>query len=126
MAYHQRQPNHTYGSHGDSLVGSASTGAEASGYNASGNAPGRKSGERRRRKSSTYAMNIDPPNEYQSAYDNNGQQSISTYQSQVSGRSNDYYAYATTTAQMVDPWAFNHANLLANLSQLPPDLLPSL
>ncbi|KAJ1809013.1 hypothetical protein LPJ77_001955 [Coemansia sp. RSA 2523] len=120
------QPNHTYGSHGDSLVGSASTGAEASGYNASGNAPGRKSGERRRRKSSTYAMNIDPPNEYQSAYDNNGQQSISTYQSQVSGRSNDYYAYATTTAQMVDPWAFNHANLLANLSQLPPDLLPSL
>ncbi|KAJ2755587.1 hypothetical protein IWQ56_006400, partial [Coemansia nantahalensis] len=38
----------------------------------------------------------------------------------------DYYSYATTTAQMVDPWAFNHASLLANLSQLPPDLLPSL
>ncbi|KAJ2697440.1 hypothetical protein H4R19_005664, partial [Coemansia spiralis] len=38
----------------------------------------------------------------------------------------DYYTYATTTAQMVDPWAFNHASLLATLSQLPPDLLPSL
>ncbi|KAJ2519549.1 hypothetical protein GGI11_002541, partial [Coemansia sp. RSA 2049] len=38
----------------------------------------------------------------------------------------DYYPYATTTVQMVDPWAFNHANILANLSQLPPDLLPSL
>ncbi|KAJ2817297.1 hypothetical protein IWW50_006218, partial [Coemansia erecta] len=76
-------------------------------------------------------MNIDTPNEYQPASPyGSAQQSISTFQQQqqphVSGRGSDYYAYSTTTAQMVDPWAFNHANLLANLSQLPPDLLPTL
>ncbi|KAJ2028055.1 hypothetical protein H4S03_007992 [Coemansia sp. S3946] len=38
----------------------------------------------------------------------------------------DYHSYSTTTAQMIDPWSFNHAHLLSHLSQLPPDLFPSL
>ncbi|PIA15037.1 hypothetical protein COEREDRAFT_82252 [Coemansia reversa NRRL 1564] len=45
---------------------------------------------------------------------------------QTPTQENGYYSYATTTAHIVDPWSFNHATLLANLSQLPPDLLSSL
>ncbi|KAJ1906241.1 hypothetical protein LPJ81_001455 [Coemansia sp. IMI 209127] len=83
------------------------------------------SGGRTRRKSSV-TMNVDTPpsiERQQQTYQNLGTFQNSQQHAQVQG---DYYPYATTTVQMVDPWAFNHANLLANLSQLPPELLPSI
>ncbi|KAJ2771597.1 hypothetical protein GGI18_005013, partial [Coemansia linderi] len=93
----------------------------------SGAAPGSgdrtfaRSGERRDRRSSDYAMNVDAT----------GVADLSMYaqpsqQQPLVPMQSDYHSYATTTAQMIDPWSFNHANLLSHLSQLPPDLLPSL
>ncbi|KAJ2841047.1 hypothetical protein GGI22_008076, partial [Coemansia erecta] len=82
-------------------------------------------GGRTRRKSSV-TMNVDTPpskERQQQTYQDLGTFQNSQQYPQVQG---DYYPYATTTVQMVDPWAFNHANLLANLSQLPPELLPSI
>ncbi|KAJ1670143.1 hypothetical protein GGF38_001726, partial [Coemansia sp. RSA 25] len=79
-----------------------------------------RSGERRDRRSSDYAMNVDSTAAIDmSIY----AQPLQQLQQQMQP---DYNSYSTTTAQAVDPWSFNHANLLANLSQLPPDLLPSL
>ncbi|KAJ1941301.1 hypothetical protein FBU59_003538, partial [Linderina macrospora] len=101
----------------------------------------RQQDSRRRRRSSTYAMHVDSPYDYQQPrsavqtsftippppqQQQQQHQHQQQQQQQFTPAYNDYYTYATTTAQMVDPWAFNHANLLANLSQLPPDLLPSL
>ncbi|KAJ2547029.1 hypothetical protein EV175_005380, partial [Coemansia sp. RSA 1933] len=78
------------------------------------------------RRKSSFAMDVDTPptvNRQQQTYQNaNAYQETQQYP-QAQG---DYYPYAITTVQMVDPWAWNHANLLANLSQLPPDLLPSI
>ncbi|KAJ1724611.1 hypothetical protein LPJ53_001147 [Coemansia erecta] len=63
-------------------------------------------------------MNVDAPA---------GQPNTAQYSAVASANTpHDYFSYATTTAQMIDRWAFNHANILSNLSQLPPDLLPSL
>ncbi|KAJ2007948.1 hypothetical protein GGI04_001320 [Coemansia thaxteri] len=78
-------------------------------------------GERRDRRSSDYTMNIDST----TAGD------MSVYGQQQAAQvgqipPTDYQSYSTTTAQLVDPWSFNHANLISNLSQLPADLLPSL
>ncbi|KAJ1770477.1 hypothetical protein IW140_004255 [Coemansia sp. RSA 1813] len=84
------------------------------------------SGGHTRRKSS-FAMNVDTPPSAEHHQQQNCQ-NLGTFQNtqQYTPIQGDYYPYATTTVQMVDPWAFNHANLLANLSQLPPDLLPSI
>ncbi|KAJ1751087.1 hypothetical protein LPJ79_002364 [Coemansia sp. RSA 1821] len=133
MAYHRTHQNYSraYAGHteGYAAANGASDGYSAA--NAGNDTAAPNNATRRRRKSSTYAMNIDPPNaEYQS--ENTQQHPLSTFQpanlnqQNGSSRSYDGYTYATTTAQMVDPWAFNHAQILANLSQLPPDLLPSL
>ncbi|KAJ2859694.1 hypothetical protein GGH94_005967, partial [Coemansia aciculifera] len=79
-----------------------------------------RSGERRDRRSSDYAMNVDSlAVGDMSMYAQPQQQPLVPMQP-------DYHSYSTTTAQMIDPWSFNHANLLSHLSQLPPDLLPSL
>ncbi|KAJ2064668.1 hypothetical protein GGI17_000810 [Coemansia sp. S146] len=79
-----------------------------------------RSGERRDRRSSDYAMNVDSlAVGDMSMYAQPQQQPLVPMQA-------DYHSYSTTTAQMIDPWSFNHANLLSHLSQLPPDLLPSL
>ncbi|KAJ1839186.1 hypothetical protein LPJ73_006848, partial [Coemansia sp. RSA 2703] len=72
---------------------------------------------RRRRTSSSYAMNVDVP----SVQHNTAHEATAAAATQ-----NDYFSYATTTAQAIDRWSFNHANIMSNLSQLPPDLLPSL
>ncbi|KAJ2726261.1 hypothetical protein GGI07_000738 [Coemansia sp. Benny D115] len=89
--------------------------------------------QRRRRKSSAYAMHVDAPSsQQQQPYHHPSQQQQQHQQQQLNSAQplpaaqSDYFSYATTTAHMIDPWAFNHATLLANLSQLPPDLLPSL
>ncbi|KAJ2083971.1 hypothetical protein H4R24_000414 [Coemansia sp. RSA 988] len=127
MAYNHIQTSHANGLW-DSTANSApaSYGLAQHGPNRSGDLSSHKSGGRRRRKTSTYAMNIDTPvNDYQTG----SNKSYSTMQPQQQNhehaptQENGYYSYATTTAQMVDPWTFNHATLLANLSQLPPDLL---
>ncbi|KAJ1936844.1 hypothetical protein GGF37_005445, partial [Kickxella alabastrina] len=79
---------------------------------------------RRRRRSSGYAMNVDTPTTQPNyAYHHQQQQQHPQY---GLPSPNDYISYATTTAHMVDPWSMNHATLLANLSRLPPELLPSL
>ncbi|KAJ2010795.1 hypothetical protein GGI14_006338, partial [Coemansia sp. S680] len=80
-----------------------------------------RSGERRDRRSSDYAMNVDSlPVGDMSMY------AQPPLQQQLVPMQPDYHSYSTTTAQMIDPWSFNHAHLLSHLSQLPPDLFPSL
>ncbi|KAJ1730831.1 hypothetical protein LPJ61_002818 [Coemansia biformis] len=140
MAYHRTQTASAYGAHADGFTGAtdgASAGFRAPSCAAAAAAASRvrvsplsKVGGRRRRRSSAHAMNIDEPShDYQpqsavAGYDDG--RVLPSVPQQPPMQQHDYFTYATTTAQMVDPWAFNHASLLANLSQLPPDLLPSL
>ncbi|KAJ2156899.1 hypothetical protein GGF46_004875 [Coemansia sp. RSA 552] len=107
--------NAGYPNSGNAASRYPTSGNAASGYPNSGNATG------------GYPSSGNATGGYPSAgYSNTGYQGASAQGYGGNGRSDNYYTYATTTAQMVDPWAFNHASLMANLSQLPPDLLPTL
>ncbi|KAJ1986851.1 hypothetical protein GGI25_004670 [Coemansia spiralis] len=134
MSFHFTQPGPVYNTHEDIPVADYQSQIQQSSQSNSSGAHMYNKDNRTHRKAS-YVMDIDTPtpehqqsSTVQPSYDHMQQsyQQIGSFQNtQYAPMQSDYYSYGMTTVQMVDPWAFNHASLLANLSQLPPDLLPS-